>query len=81
LLLDANRLGRVDCGDDDGNARRTGLTVLALSAVTGLVGMAVLVLQRNGYIHADPFIGSSGMIVFSLINAACGCLMLKPPRS
>jgi hypothetical protein len=64
--------------DLNGNARRTGLTVLGLSAVTGCVGITLFILQRAGYVQSDPFIGAIGMIVFSAINAVAGLSMLKP---
>jgi hypothetical protein len=81
-LLEPNALkvqlsAAADGHDAIGNARRTGLAVLGLSAVTAVVGFGLLALQRGGYVQADPFIGSAGMIVFSVINAACGVSMLR----
>jgi hypothetical protein len=67
--------------EDDlrGNERRTGFTVLGLSAVTGVVGVSLFVLQRMGYVQSDPFIGAIGMILFSAINAMAGATMVRNP--
>jgi hypothetical protein len=60
-----------------GNSRRTGFTLIALGSFTGLVGVAMSILQREGLMQGDPFIGSTGMIVISLVNACAGVSMLR----
>jgi putative methionine-R-sulfoxide reductase with GAF domain len=60
-----------------GNASRTGVTLLVLSGVTGVVGVVLLALQHNGYVKSDPFIGSTGLIIISFVNGLCGLSMTR----